>query len=77
MNDYWQKWYKANELEREKIIETLNIQDHYIHIGWWELFIPNRIKQIRELRKYAIANIVNSYLTDLAEFMEDNKEDKR
>lgn len=54
--DFWAKWYKADGLERKKLVETLTL--------------PSR-KLTGRLYKHQCAVLMNSYLVDLAEYLED------
>lgn len=49
---FWSKWYKANEIERLRLVQTLT--------GF--------------KNDYSQASLLNSYLTDLSEYIEQNKE---
>ena len=46
-NQFWDKWYHADELERLKLVEGLT-----------------------GMKNYSTASLTNSYLTDLAEYLE-------
>ena len=55
-NEFWRRWYGSDELSRLKLVETLTL--------------PSRDVDDEELYRYQCASLINSYLTDLSEFME-------
>lgn len=53
---FWAKWYGADELDRVKLVETLTL--------------PSPKIKPRELYEHHAAELINSYLEDLAEYLE-------
>jgi len=58
VKNFWDRWYKADELEKVKIVEELELAEGY--------------KKIRKdkIYNYAISSLVNSFLIDLTECLE-------
>lgn len=54
--EFWEKWYKADELKRVELVGTLTLPS------------PRLVGQDY---KHHCAVLLNSYLTDLAEYMEE------
>lgn len=52
---FWEKWCKANELEKVELVETLTL--------------PSPRLKGKDY-KYHCASLINSYLVDLVEYLE-------
>jgi len=55
-SEFWRKWYGADESGKLKLVKTLTL--------------PSKKIEDEELYKHHCASLVNSYLTDLSEYME-------
>jgi len=69
MQEFWHKWLKANELEKERIVETLPLLPGVIYL----IKKPFRKK---EDRLYTLASTINNYLMDLDEFLKERRGEK-
>ena len=60
MEDFWERWLKANELKKVEMIKTLPIakDTKIIHKGF----------------EHTVATLLNSYLVDLKDYLTKDKE---
>jgi len=62
MKEFWVKWLETDELDRVALISTLPI---------YNVVKVDAPPESYELSKYALATLINSYLSDLANIVEE------